>query len=121
MATSSVCGGLVSGWMAVSPPSVGCRRRRCIDDVIPAPDPLPSGQTAPHREDIEAGPHRDVVRAGVFGAGGKVRLHVDDRPLLVEPEDVQGYLAVLHPERVEVDLVHEEDHPLAVRYRLAEH
>src|SRR6185295_16138408 len=60
--------------------------------------------------DVAGAAQRRVDGTGFLDAGGSAFLHVHDLPIGVQPEDVDGELAVLHPDAVEVWRLEEEEH-----------
>lgn len=59
--------------------------------------------------------------AGLAAAGWRVRRHLHDAAVFVHPDDVEAYLAVIHPVSVIGRLVVDEEHAAAFRQAGASH
>lgn len=72
-------------------------------------------------QDIKGGIPRRQRGAGVLRAGWNPGFDMDDSPLAVQPEDIDGKRHVFHPESVEPFLLKDKKHPLIFLHLLTKH
>jgi len=90
-------------------------------DGIPDPEARLLRRPAPDLQDEPRLSKGGIARAGVAAAGGDLLFQMDDGQVRGEPDQIERYPAVLHPERVEALPGKQEEHPFPRTHLVPEH